>query len=105
MKSCRDIISDAEIKRIHGNANFGDEPKRRTVDMGVFRYAFGYSTGYTQLCILLEHGLIRKPKPGKYGSTLTKKGFQYLRAMRGDAPLSQILDLFQAVEAKEPTKK
>jgi hypothetical protein len=29
------------------------------------------------MCILLEHGLIKKPRPGKYKSSLTKKGERY----------------------------
>jgi hypothetical protein len=76
----RHIIPDEEIVRVHGNANFGSLSKRKVVNEGVLKYAFGYEGGYTQLCILLEHGLIKKPKPMSYKSTLTEKGKRYLRA-------------------------
>jgi len=77
------LISDEDIERVHGHANFGDQSKRNVVDEGVLKYAFGYTSGYTQLTILLEHGLIRKPAPGSYASSLTKKGQKYLRAVYG----------------------
>lgn len=79
-----EIVSDADIERIHGNANFGiGISKRAVVNAGVLTYAFGYTTGYTLLCILLEHGLVKKPKPGSYRTTLTVKGGEYLRAVYG----------------------
>ena len=102
MRSREDIISDAEIERVHGNAQFGDCPKRRVVDEGVLQYALGYSTGHTMLCILLEHHLVRKPEPGSYGTTLTKKGFRYLHAMHGGVPLAKILDLFEGAATQSP---
>ena len=80
----RDIITDEEIETVHGHANFGDMSKRFVVDEGVLKYAFGYESGHTQLSILLEHRLIRKPKPGSYRTTLTRKGQEYLRAVYGE---------------------
>lgn len=80
MKNVIEIISDAEVDRVHGRANFGGMTPREVLADGVLKYAYGYSAGYTQLTILREHGLIRKPKPGSYYSTLTKKGQEYLRA-------------------------
>lgn len=74
------IITDTEVIRVHGHANFGTMTPRQVIADGVLKYAYGYSGGHTQLCILLEHKLIRKPKPGSYHSTLTKKGQAYLRA-------------------------
>lgn len=74
------IISDEEVQRVHGFANFGRMTPREVLAEGVLKYAYGYTTGHTQLSILLEHGLIRKPAPGSYRSTLTKKGQAYLRA-------------------------
>lgn len=76
-----EIISDAEIIRVHGHANFGDISPREVVNEGVRKYAVGYHSGHTQLCILLEHGLITKPRPGSYDANLTKKGKRYARAM------------------------
>lgn len=100
MTKPEDIISDAEIERVHGNARFGPISKRRVVNEGVLKYAFGHSTGHTLLCILLEHGLIRQPKPGAYSSTLTKKGFRYLNALKGSLKLSAILDLMEQDESE-----
>ena len=74
MRQTTEIVPDDEIEAVHGYANFGGMSKRRVVDEGVFKYAFGYTSGSTQLQILIEHGLIRTPKPGRYASSLTKKG-------------------------------
>ena len=75
------IISDAEITRVHGHANFGAMTPREVVNDGVRKYMVGYQGGQTQLCILLEHGLITKPRPGRYDANLTKKGKAYARAL------------------------
>lgn len=75
-----EIISDEQVTRIHGHANFGSMSPRQVLAEGVWKYSMGYTSGYTQMSILLEHGFIRKPKPGQYRSTLTKKGEAYLRA-------------------------
>jgi hypothetical protein len=79
-RGVREIISDEAVTSIHGNANFGSMTPRDVLADGVLKYAMGYSGGHTQLCILMEHKLIRKPKPGRYSSTLTKLGQKYLRA-------------------------
>ena len=76
------IISDEEIMRVHGRADFGPTmTPRDVVNEGVRKYAVGYTSGYTQLTILLEHGLITKPRPGRYEASLTKKGKRYARAL------------------------
>lgn len=76
------IISDVEIDRVYGNANFGPSmTKRQVIADGVIKYSLGFTSGYTQICILVEHGLIKQPKSGSYRSTLTPKGREYLRAM------------------------
>jgi hypothetical protein len=77
----RELIPDADVARVHGFANFGSmTPRQVIVAEGVLKYAYGYSSGHTQLSILLEHGLVRKPKPGSYRTTLTKRGQAYFRA-------------------------
>lgn len=76
------VIGDAEIVRVHGYANFGPEiTPRQVVNDGVRKYAVGYQGGHTQLCILMEHGLITKPRPGKYDANLTQKGKRYAQAL------------------------
>lgn len=74
-----DIISNEEIERVHAHANFGSMSKRRVVDDGIIKAAYGYGTGHTQQQILLEHGLIEKPKPSSHRMVLTQKGYEYLR--------------------------
>lgn len=80
MITTKEIISDEEVIRVHGYANFGDMTPREVIAEGVLKYAMGYTGGGTQLSILVEHKLIRRPKPGSYRSTLTVKGVQYPRA-------------------------
>ena len=90
------IISDEEIARVHGYASFGPSiTPREVVNDGVRKYAVGYHSGYTQLTILLEHGLITRPRPGRYDANLTKKGKKYARVLyrREDALLSEIAAL------------
>ena len=96
MKTPEQIISDAAINRVHGYANFGEMSKRDVVTEGVIKYAFGYTSGHTQLMIILEHGLVHKPRPGKYQTTLTEKGRAYLRAVFG----VRFCDVFAIVSAK-----
>lgn len=94
MKKPDEIITDADIERVHGYANFGLEmTKRQVVDSGVLQYAFGYSTGYTMLTILLEHKLLTKPKPGSYKARLSDKGILYLKSLFADVSLKQIMGL------------
>lgn len=74
-----EIISDKEIIRVHGYANFGSMTPRDVVNDGVRKYAVGYSGGSTQAAILREHGLITKTRG--YQADLTKKGKRYARAI------------------------
>lgn len=76
-----EIISDAEVIRVHGNANFGTMRPREVVNDGVRKAALGYHTGHTQFCILRDHGLITKPRGMSYDVNLTKKGKRYARGL------------------------
>lgn len=75
------IIPDEEVARVHGNANFGPITPRSALDRAVLQYAFGFTTGHTAQMILVEHGLLKKPAPGRPASKLTTKGMKYLRAV------------------------
>lgn len=75
------IVSDEEVARVHGNANFGAISPREVVNEGVRKTAVGYHCGSTMLRILREHGLITKPRPGTSDCDLTKKGKAYGRAL------------------------
>ena len=84
-----DIISDEEITRVHGYANFGHMTPRDVVNDGVRKYAVGFTGGATQVSILREHGLITRTKGCGYTADLTKKGKRYARAIwntRADIP-------------------
>lgn len=91
-----DIVSDEDCILVHGNANFGpDISARMVVDEGVILYAYYYTSNSTQMNILYKHGLIRKPKAGSLVSTLTSKGYKYLRALM---PISVIMAAAKAQE-------
>lgn len=78
------IVTDAEIERVHAKANFGSQTKRGVVNEGVLKAAFGYASGHTQMSILHEHGLIHQFRSTKRGAgKLTVKGTKYLRAVYG----------------------
>lgn len=79
-----EIISDDEIARVHGHANFGSMSPREVVNDGVRKAVVGYHSGHTQFCILREHGLISKPRGLSYDAHLTKKGKAYARALLHD---------------------
>jgi hypothetical protein len=81
MMKPQEIISDEEIARVHGHANFGYMSPREVVNDGVRKYAVGFTGGATQLAILREHGLITKPKGISYNADLTKKGKAYARSI------------------------
>jgi hypothetical protein len=83
----QDIISDADVTRVHGHANFGSMTPRDVLADGVWKYSMGYTGGWTQLTILMEHHLITKPKPGSYKADLTVKGKAYLRSLNTKNPV------------------
>lgn len=80
----QEIISDDEITRVHGHANFGAMDPREVVNDGVRKTAVGYHCGSTQLHILREHGLVTKFRPGSSNTDLTKKGKSYARSIYRD---------------------
>ena len=72
MSELQKIISDEELNKVCGNANFGNCSKRDVLRSTLLKCASGYYTGHTAKCIVEELGLVTK----KW--TLTKKGKQYL---------------------------
>lgn len=77
------VIPDAEIERVHANANFGGIPKREVVNKALLKTACGYSNGHTADQIIAEHGLVSEPN--KRGSrNITARGRKYLWAVYGD---------------------
>ena len=69
-----DLITDAAIDLVFGNAEFGSShTKREIVNNSLLKCAAGYCTGHTAKCILQELGLVN---PNKW--ELTKIGQEYL---------------------------
>ena len=73
-----EIISDEEIERIHGHANFGSVSKRSVVDEAVLKTSCGYHTGGTARSIIIEHGLAKSQNDPNKVPKLTAKGRLYL---------------------------
>jgi hypothetical protein len=70
--SVEEIISNEEVERVHGNANFGGMKKRDVVDYGILKCASGYFQGSTSTAIIKAHGLITDEYE------ITPKGKMYL---------------------------
>ncbi len=77
-----EIIPDAEIFRVHANANFGEISKRDVVAQALLKCACGYSSGHTAQMIFAEHGLTISSRR-KGVSALTQRGRKYLWATYG----------------------
>lgn len=78
------IISDEEVLRVHGSANFGSMPPRQVINDGVRKVAYGFGTGSTQYAILFEHGLITKHRSATnrvLRPRLTPLGLRYARSV------------------------
>jgi len=75
------IISDEDVARVHGSADFGDMTARRVVDQGVSNVALGYHCGSVMQSILIEHGLAW-PRSGESPKHLKPKGQRYHAAMQ-----------------------
>ncbi len=57
IKTRSDLIPDAKIIAVHGNAHFGDIGERKVVDRSVIKTAAEFDLGQTASEILIEHGL------------------------------------------------
>ena len=106
MKKPSQIVSDVEIELVHGHANFGPTlTKRQVVDFGVLQYAFGYSSGDTQVAILLEHKLITTPQSRSHKAQLTRKGIEYLQSLFIYVTLEQVMALRLERTAQDDTAR
>jgi len=72
MESILEMITDEEIEKVWGNANFGSMSKRDVIQFGLLKCVSGYHQGHTSRQIITELGLITE----KYN--ITKKGRAYL---------------------------
>lgn len=79
-----DIITDAEIERVHGHADFGEGTvKREVVNRALLKCACGYYDGHTARTIIADHGLIRDARARGSATALTARGRKYLWAVFG----------------------
>lgn len=67
------LVSDEDLQKVWGNANFGSTPRREVLRETLIKIACGFHTGSTATQICLELKLIGKSK-----RSLTKKGKLYL---------------------------
>lgn len=83
MQTPEEIITDAEIERVHGHANFGNMSKRELWMKGCGNTPSDSPGGHTQCEILRDHGLITGAKNGRHRAkaSLTEKGKSYARAL------------------------
>jgi hypothetical protein len=83
MNLAQQIISEAQIFQVHGNANFGPRNYRDIVNEAVLKVACGYSNGSTANAIIIEHGLVTFKPRCREAVSLTDKGRRYLWAVYG----------------------
>ena len=74
MDRVEEIITDEQLAKAWGYANFGNTDKREIVANVLLKCACGYYTGATAKAIVSELGLVGK------NWTLTKLGKKYLWA-------------------------
>ncbi|HRP30492.1 MAG TPA: DUF551 domain-containing protein [Agriterribacter sp.] len=73
------IITDEQLDKAWGYANFGTTPKRRVVSEALEKITQGYHNGRTATAIIEELGLVECREKGRY-YVLTDLGLKYLRA-------------------------
>ena len=72
---CSDIVSDEQLEKAFGFANYGGSTKRDVIIDTLKKVAQSWHTGHTSTSIALELELIEK-RNGTFG--LSDKGLEYL---------------------------
>lgn len=101
-KTLQEIISDDELTKAWGYANFGSTPKREVIYDTLKKVAQAWGTGRTAMCIVKELGLTES-RNNQIG--LSDKGLKYLLAASSPQP-SDIREqalVEDAVEEKKVT--
>jgi hypothetical protein len=75
-QTSKDLVTDEEIIKAWGHANFGNQDKREVLKESMVRILGGYSTGHTAKCIMQELGIMHSSK-----QELTKFGRKFLAEM------------------------
>lgn len=94
----KEIISDKEIDKVWGNANFGHNDRRGQILESLTQRAIGYHTGHTITCIMLELDLIQVKNLGVdfeediKSYHLTQKGLDYLLETKSQQRVNEVLD-------------
>lgn len=78
MKKYYEIVTEEQIKKVWGNANFGADTPRQVIATTLLQYALRYSTGHTSTTICQELGLLGRYNHRTGLCTLTDKGREYL---------------------------
>ena len=101
MKTTTQLISDREVKRVHGNANFGATSPRLVLNVAAVNAFRGYHNGSTARAILLEHKLFYGVRDGKrsYDAHIagpgplkvTAKGRKYVAAVLREADHTDLM--------------
>ena len=77
------LISEEEVYRVHGNADFGSMTPRDVVNRGVLNVSKGWHSGSVMQSIILEHKLAWSRK-SQSPMKLKPKGRRYLEAMKAE---------------------
>ena len=81
------VVTDEEIEKAWGNADFGDQPKREVIYDTLCKFAMGYGTGKFARAITEELGLSGGENHGR--ERLTEKGLKFLLTYPLPQPPSQ----------------
>lgn len=74
-----DLVTDDELNKAWGNANFGGMEKREVIRVGTLKCLVGYHQGFTSKTICTELGLIN----AKYKVTPKGRAYLYLSCRNG----------------------
>lgn len=78
-----EIVTDAELVKASGNANFGSQQPRNVIKFVLLQYVCGYHSGGTAQAICNDLALVRNSRNSRRAPSLTKKGKDYLWACFG----------------------
>lgn len=73
------LVTDEELDRVWGNANFGDMTKREVLRLGTLKCLAGWHQGFTSKTICTELGLINS----QYRVTAKGRAYLWLSCRRG----------------------
>jgi hypothetical protein len=75
----QDLVTDEELNKALGNANFGGMEKREVIRVGTLKCLAGYYQGHTSKTICTQLGLISE----KYRVTAKGRAYLFLSCRNG----------------------